>query len=271
MRMTCRWKNRAMHARDFDFFGSGFIAMAHRGGAQLPENLGKENTIAAFSHAMNRGITHLETDIQVTRDGHLVTMHDPVLARVTDDDHGVVAMLTLDELREATIEGEPIPTLDEVLGTFPDACFNIDMKAPGTVEPLVATLVRHQAWDRVCVGSFNPRRLTAFRRLVDHPVATAVGPVGVASSCLTHRPTMHIPLGVVYQMPWRIKMGSREIDLVTPSFLRAAHRAGKLVQVWTINDPGQMEQLIEMGVDGIITDRPDVLLNVMRRCHVVRV
>ena len=82
---------------------------------------------------------------------------------------------------------------------------------------------------------------------------------------------MHIPLGVVYQMPWRIKMGSREINLVTPSFLRAAHRAGKLVQVWTINDPGQMEQLIGMGVDGIITDRPDVLLNVMRRCHVVRV
>ena len=192
MRMTCRWKNRAMHARDFDFFGSGFIAMAHRGGAQLPENLGKENTIAAFSHAMNRGITHLETDIQVTRDGHLVTMHDPVLARVTDDDHGVVAMLTLVELREATIDGEPIPTLDEVLDTFPDACFNIDMKAPGTVEPLVATLARHQAWDRVCVGSFNPRRLAAFRRLVNHPVATAVGPVGVMSSCLTHpRHTRH--------------------------------------------------------------------------------
>lgn len=260
-----------MRARDLPFFNSGFVAMAHRGGAQLPENRGKENTLAAFAHAMDRGITHLETDVQVTRDGHLVTMHDPVLARVTDDDHGVVAMLTLDELRETTVDGEPIPTLDEALDTFPDACFNIDMKAPGTVEPLVAALARHHAWDRVCVGSFNPRRLTAFRRLVDHPVATAVGPVGVASSCLTHRPTMHIPLGVVYQMPWRIKMGSREINLVTPSFLRAAHRAGKLVQVWTINDPGQMEQLIGMGVDGIITDRPDVLLNVMRRCHVVRV
>ena len=158
-----------------------------------------------------------------------------------------------------------------MLVSFPDACFNIDMKAPGTVEPLVATLARHQAWDRVCVGSFNPRRLTAFRRLGERPVAPAVGPGGGASACRPHRPTAHAPLGVVYQMPWRIKMGSREIDLVTPSFLRAAHRAGKLVQVWTINDPGQMEQLIEMGVDGIITDRPDVLLNVMRRCHVVRV
>ncbi|WP_130865425.1 glycerophosphodiester phosphodiesterase [Acidipropionibacterium timonense] len=252
-----------VRADEFPYFRGGFIPLAHRGGSHLPGNEGRENTLAAFGNAVALGYDHIETDVHATRDGHLVAFHDDRLERVSDG-RGLVADLTLAQIRRASVGGERVPTLDEVLDAFPEVFVNIDIKAPGAVAPLVEALARHRAWDRVCVGSFSSRRLARFRRSVGRPVATAVGPVGVGWSTLTRVGARVLaPLGAAFQIPHRARVGGRDIDLVTRPFIEAAHAAGRVVHVWTIDDPAQMHELIELGVDGIVTDRPDLLLEVM--------
>jgi glycerophosphoryl diester phosphodiesterase len=113
-----------------------FLALAHRGGAYHPEIEGLENTLAAFQHAVDLGYRYLETDVHVTRDGVLLAFHDTVLDRVSDR-VGAIADLTFAEIREARIGGrEQVPTLVSLVEAFPDARFNIDLKAPGTALPL---------------------------------------------------------------------------------------------------------------------------------------
>ena len=161
-----------MRASDYPYFDQPFIALAHRGGSLLPDNVGRENTLHAFGNAVALGYTHLETDVHSTRDGHLVAFHDDVLDRVTDQ-RGAIAELSFDEVRQARVGGiDQIPTLDEVLDAFPDSYLNIDIKTGGAVEPLVACLNAHRAQKRVCVGSFGPQRLRQFRRLMGQQVAT---------------------------------------------------------------------------------------------------
>ncbi|WP_420175050.1 glycerophosphodiester phosphodiesterase [Luteococcus sp. OSA5] len=253
-----------MHARNLPYFQQGFTALAHRGGALLPQNAGRENTLHAFEQALALGYTHLETDVHATRDGALIAFHDSVLDRVTDGS-GHVSELSLAQVRTARVHGiDPVPTLDEVLESFPHACVNIDIKAPGAVEPLAETLRRHRAEDRVCVGSFGQRRLARFRRLSAGRVPTAVGPVGVAwTARVPVLPRLLASPGLALQMPTSHLVRGRRVQLLTPWLLDAAHRRGKVVHVWTINDPAQMHELIDLGVDGIVTDAIDVLKQVL--------
>jgi len=238
------------------------LAFAHRGGAFHPELEGLENTLTAFEHAVELGYRYLETDVHATRDGVLLAFHDAALDRVTSHT-GSIAETGYDELAEVVVgEREQIPTLASLLERFPDACFNIDIKAERAVEPLAALVRRTQAYDRVCVGSFSGRRMRAFRRAMDRPVATAHGPASVVAArfgpaAVAARVTQGS--GRAFQVPSR----RGAVHVVTEEFVARAHAAGQPVHVWTIDDPDEMHALLDLGVDGLMTDRTDLLRDVL--------
>lgn len=239
------------------------LAFAHRGGAYHPEIEGLENTLAAFTHAVELGYTYLETDVHVTSDGVLLAFHDTVLDRVTDRT-GSVADSTYDEVQQALIGGkEPVPTLAELFDAFPDARFNIDLKSEGSVEALAAFIEEREAWHRVLVGSFSGRRMGAFRRRTAGRVATSAHPLEVVafvlgSARLARWLTRGKPLAL--QVPHR----RGRFVVVSPGLVRRAHAVGVQVHVWTIDDPIEMNTLLDRGVDGIMTDRTDILRDVLR-------
>jgi glycerophosphoryl diester phosphodiesterase len=239
------------------------LAFAHRGGAYHPEIEGLENTMAAFRHAVALGYHYLETDVHATRDGTLLAFHDTVLDRVTHS-KGAVADLTTSEVAEALIGGrEEIPTMAGLLEEFPQARFNVDLKSDSAVEPLAALVAQSAAHDRVCVGSFSSARITRFRRLVGPRVATAAGPTEVLAVKLL--PTARLVDVVrprrapVLQVPHR----SKGVPVVTRGLVRRAHRLGMHVHVWTVDDPHEMAELLDLGVDGLMTDRTDLLRQVL--------
>ncbi len=230
----------------------GVIPFAHRGGARDY----CENTLTAFQRSVDLGYTYLETDVHATSDGVLVAFHDPDLSR-TCGRPGMIHDLTWDEVSQALVDGrEPIPRFDELIEAFPEARFNIDCKADSALEPLIDALRRHDCLDRVCIGSFSDRRLRRIRKALGDRLCTSFGPVQIASLRLLRRP---LGRGQVAQIP--VRQGP--IELATPSLIAAAHRHGLQVHLWTIDDPAEMERLLDLGVDGIMTDRPQVLLDVL--------
>lgn len=245
------------------FLAPGFIPMAHRGGSLIPENLGIENTRAAFENAIALGYTYLETDVHATGDGELVAFHDPDLSRVTDAS-GLIAELSFREVRSVQVGGrEAVPTLDELLESFPQARFNIDMKAQGAVPLLARAISRHNAGARVCVGSFSESRLRQFRRLMPRVATSATRPEILMM--LAGRVGRRIPgVDVVFQVPITHVKGPVTLKLVTPKTIAAIHAKGRKIHVWTIDDKETMHRLIDLGVDGIITDRPDLLKAVLQ-------
>lgn len=248
-----------MAAKKNEYLKPRFVPLAHRGGAFLPSNLGIENTLKAFSNAVKLGFNYLETDIHATSDGHLIAFHDVDLARVTDF-VGKPGALTLRRLKELRVGGrEEIPTLDELFEAFPEANFNIDIKEPQCTRLLAEFIDRHAAHDRVCVGSFSGRQIRRFRRL--QPSVTTSASVGAAALLAAGLVRTQ---GDVYQIPLSHRVGGLNVRLVTAKHIAAIHRAGKKVHVWTIDDESTMHRLIDWGVDGIVTDRPDVLKAVLR-------
>ena len=247
----------AMHAHDFPYFAP-FVAFAHRGGDAA--GLAVENSVAAFSAALEMGYTHLETDVHTTSDGVLIALHDGVLDRVTDA-AGSVADMPWSEVSQARIGGrEPIPTMDELLETFPDARFNIDIKAAGAVQPLADSLRRHQAQRRVCVGSFSQHRLDSFRALAGQRVATAAGPLEVSNYLTPGLRGLGMHAASALQIP--ITAGNTPIKILTPGLISAAHRHGLAVHVWTVNDAATMHDVLDAGVDGIFSDSLTTLQDV---------
>ena len=251
----------------------GPIAFAHRGGAgEAPEN-----TLAAFEIAVTLGYSYLETDAHITRDGVLVAFHDDRLDRVTDRT-GAIAELGIDEVEAADagyvfspdgggsfpFRGREIrvPRLEELLVRWPDARINIDPKTDGCVEPLAMLLDRLDAWDRVCIGSFSDRRLRRIRALGRGRACTSMGPHAVAIARLA-APSGRIPrLGAdCIQVPTH----RGPIPIVTDRFVAAAHRMRLPVHVWTINDEATMDHLLDLGVDGIMSDRLRLLADVLGR------
>lgn len=235
------------------------LAFAHRGGAAD----GIENSMAAFDRAVSLGYRYLETDVHATRDGVLVAFHDRTLDRVTDRS-GSVAELPYAELARARIAGrEPIPTLEGLLDAFPDARFNIDVKAAAAVAPLTRVLRRTQSSQRVCVGAFSDSRLTALRRALGPDVCTSLGPRQAA------RLRASVPAGgfgarTLARYPCvQVPPTFRGVRIVTRAFVDLAHRLGMQVHVWTIDDPAEMRRLLALGVDGVMTDELDILRGVL--------
>lgn len=236
----------------------GPIAFAHRGGGlEAPEN-----SIAAFDHAVRLGYRYIETDVQVTADGRLIVFHDPMLDRLTDG-AGRVDELSWPALSQVRVGGrEPIPLLDEVLERWPDLRFNIDPKSDAAARALAVALRRHGALDRVCVGSFSGARLNRLRHAVGPDLCSSAGPAEVVRVWLGARglplPAPAAPFCL--QVP-RIWHG---VPVVTPAFVRRAHAQGLAVHVWTVDREAEMESLLDMGVDGLITDRPTALRGVLQ-------
>jgi glycerophosphoryl diester phosphodiesterase len=255
-----------MRAADYAFFDVPFTAFAHRGGATYEPNLFRENSLHAFKEAVALGYRYLETDVHATRDGVLLAFHDRVLDRVTDRT-GAVAELSYAQIVEARIHGlDPIPRLSELLAEFPDARFNVDAKSPTAVARLVATIAEHEAYDRICVSSFGIRRIYELRRLLGWRVPTAASALGVAANRFVPWLTwaLNTPAPVL-QVPLSVTVLGRRLSVLTPALVEAAHRAGKKVQIWTVDDSEIMESLIDAGVDGIFTDRVDTLKDVLIR------
>lgn len=241
-----------------DFLSPEFVAMAHRGGSLLTANLGIENTVRAFTNAVALGFRYLETDVHTTRDGVLVAFHDDTTDRVTDV-FGNVRDITYEELRTLRVgDREPVPTMDELFETFPDVNFNIDLKSVTSAESLADAIRRHDAERRVCVASFSRTRIRRFRSLMPR-VPTAVSPTGVAALTMGAM----APGGQVYQVPMKHPVGPVMVDIVTPKNIERIHASGRKIHVWTVDDPTTMHRLIDWGVDGIVTDRPDYLKDVL--------
>jgi glycerophosphoryl diester phosphodiesterase len=235
--------------------------MAHRGGAI--EHL--ENTMPAFQACVDLGYRYLETDVQVTADGVLVAFHDPTLERVTDRS-GRVKHLRWSEIAEARIGGrEPILRLEDLLGAWPDVRFNLDIKAAGALAPLVRLVRRMDVADRLCLGSFSDARIAAARRLFGPDLCTSLGPRGVAALRLSsYSPRaaglVRIQAGCA-QVP--LQLGGRA--LVDERFVVAAHERGLQVHVWTVDDPAECAAMLDLGVDGVMTDRPAMLRELLEK------
>ncbi|RKQ33706.1 glycerophosphodiester phosphodiesterase family protein [Kocuria tytonis] len=266
-------------------------ALAHRGFS--PD--GHENTMAAFRAAAELGFVWLETDVHTTKDGVVVAFHDPTLERVTGT-AGNVNDLTWQQLRELRIGGaHGIPTLEELLRELPEACLNIDVKDEASVVALPEVLAREDAVDRVRVTSFSESRrrraLARISRLTGRRVRTSAGMLGTAGflavsavAPLTDRvsPRIAPALWRAHRVAWsrvvapfdtlqlpeqhtvELPLGRKvTVRVVSPRFLDLARRAGLAVQVWTVNDPADMHRLLDMGVAGLITDRADLLRDVL--------
>jgi glycerophosphoryl diester phosphodiesterase len=233
--------------------------MAHRGGAV--EHV--ENTMPAFAACLALGYRYLETDVRVTSDGVLVAFHDPTLDRVTDRS-GRIEHLTWQEVGGALIGGrEPVVRLDDLLGAWPDVRFNLDIKAAGVLASLVHTVRRLNVADRICLGSFSDARIAAARRVFGPDVCTSLGPRGVAALRLSsYSPRaaglVRIEAGCA-QVP--LQLGGR--PLVDERFIAAAHARGLQVHVWTVDVEDEATELLDLGVDGIMTDRPTMLRDVL--------
>jgi len=238
-------------------------AFAHRGW-HLGELAGMENSLAAFRRAAAEGYQYLETDVHATRDGVVAVLHDATLDRTTDGS-GRVEQLDWAVVRTARVAGrEPVCRLDDLLEELPDALLNIDVKADSAVVPVLELLRRTGAWHRVCLASFSETRLQRLRRAAGPRLLTSLGIASVAAlrlrSIVPILPTKGLVRGELAQLPVR----SYGIRVVDRALLRHAHRLGLEVHVWTVDRAEQMEALLDIGVDGLLTDRPDVLRDVLR-------
>lgn len=253
------------------------LVMAHRGGA----GLWPENTMYAFSRAVEMGVDVLEMDLHSTSDGALVIIHDDTLERTTNGT-GRVNSLTLAQLKALDAgyrwspdgggtfpyrgQGITVPTLQEVFSAFPGMRFNIDIKQgqPALADSFCRMIRDHGTQSRVMVASFRPEALDEFRR--DCPeVATSASAADVlAFMALKVEPpgaASRVPLPQALQVPEYA--GGRQV--VTREFVEAAHQRHIEVHVWTINDEAVMRRMLDLGVDGIITDYPDRLLALLKR------
>jgi len=236
---------------------AGPIAFAHRGG----HDVAPENTMASFRHAMSLGYRYLETDAHRTVDGVLVSFHDPDLDRTCGIDANIVEM-TAAEVAEARVldargDGHRIPLMTELFEAFPDARFNIDAKSDEAIEPLADLIKRFDAVDRVCLASFKLSRLKRLRSLLGPKLLTNMSPSEVSSLRTVGRLRGDAPRAA--QVPPRM----RGIEVVNARFVANAHRLGVPVHVWTINERDEIERLLDLGVDGIMTDETGLLRDVM--------
>jgi glycerophosphoryl diester phosphodiesterase len=239
--------------------------------------------MVAFQGAVRLGCRYLETDLHTTRDGVMVTIHDETVDRISDGS-GPVHALTLAELKRLDAgyrfspdggqtfpfrgKGITVPTLAEVAQAFSDICLNLDIKQkePPMVEALVAFIEEQGAHDRILAGSFDKRILEEFRRRTRGRVATsAVGQEARLfwlASRLGLARFLH-PSYDALQVPPRYC----SLSVVDNHLVQAAHRLGIEVHVWTVDESEEMSRLLRLGVDGLMSDRPDILLDVLRLSH----
>lgn len=232
----------------------GPIPVAHRGGAaEQPEN-----TMRAFAAAVALGYRYVETDVHATADGVLLAFHDHTLDRVTDM-QGEICALPYGEVRQARAEGEPIPLLEDVLGSWPDVRVHVDAKHLAAAAPLVAAVDRTAAHDRVCIGSFADRTVRALRGLSRGRICTWMGRLEIAALRLA---SLGVPMPASPAGCTQVPLRQGRVPVVDRRFVETARRRGVGVHVWTVNDRPTMEWLLDLGADAILSDRPTLLKQV---------
>jgi glycerophosphoryl diester phosphodiesterase len=240
---------------------AGPFPVAHRGGA----GLAPENSLAAFGRAHALGFRYLETDLQLTADGVCVAFHDRSMRRVLGVP-GTVRNTPWARLRELRFHGERVPTLDDLLETFPDSCFMMDLKDPDVLDPVLEVLRRRRALDRVCLAGATDRLLSAARDRAGPGLSTSLGWESVVRlACAARAGAGLRRLGE--DLPPAEFVHVPRFYGVLPVYCRRlvamAHDLGLQVMAWTIDDAPVIGALLDEGVDGIITDRPDVLREVL--------
>jgi glycerophosphoryl diester phosphodiesterase len=252
------------------------VNFAHRGAsARAPEN-----TLEAFRLAVEAGAGGLELDVRMTRDGEVVVIHDATVDRVTDGS-GAVAGMTLDEVRRFDAgysfspdggrtfpyrgRGVRIPTLAEVYEEFPDAYVNADIKEaqPEAEEAVLSVIKDAAAEGRTLVASTDHAVLRRFRKVSGGRISTGASRREIAAFYVLSSLHLEALVSPAYEA-LQVPVEHRGFKLVTPRFVRAAHSRGVRVDVWTINDVAEMNQLLDLGVDVIMTDRPEVLESLLR-------
>jgi glycerophosphoryl diester phosphodiesterase len=251
------------------YLGGGYPrAYAHRGW-HVGELAGCENTLAAFHRAVEEGFGYLELDVHASADGVPVVHHDAALNRTTDG-AGLIADLPAAALTQVRVNGrEPIPLLEHVLTELPTTRMTIELKSDRVVEPVLALLERTDSWHRVCLGSYHDGRLTRARNVAGARLftslaqASAFGLRARAWLDALPRPLSQLPAppvrGNLAQLPRRFGA----LTVVDEALLRTAHAGGREVHVWTVDDPVEMSALLDLGVDGLLSDRPDLLREVL--------
>jgi glycerophosphoryl diester phosphodiesterase len=234
------------------------IAIAHRGGSLEAE----ENTLPAFAHAVALGYSHVELDVHATRDGVVVVHHDPTLTRMTGDPRAIAEM-TWDELRDVrTLGGAQIPRLADLFDAQPHLFVNIEPKSDLVVESLAQLIQKTGTLGRIAVGSFRAERIARLRDYLGPDLCRSPAWRGVLAVRLAG---LGLPMGRVSEPMLQVPQTYRGIPVVVPGFVRAAHRMGIAVQVWTVNDGAAMVHLLDMGVDAIMTDRPTLLRDILKK------
>nr|WP_218847299.1 glycerophosphodiester phosphodiesterase [Psychromicrobium silvestre] len=240
------------------------LAFAHRG--YSPDGIAVENSLLAFGSALEQGFDYLETDLRTSSDGVLMAFHDESLDRATDGT-GKFSEKSAVELASLRIGGlEPIPSFEEMVTAFPSARINFDIKDRASVRPLIEVIEKYSLHERICVASFSDRRRRAVLSKLSKATTSSGGMASIAafvllSGWLPRRWLRHILHDVnCLQLP--VTWGP--FRLVTEGSVRRAHLLGMKLHVWTINDRAKMHALFDLGVDGVMTDRADLLAEVMR-------
>jgi glycerophosphoryl diester phosphodiesterase len=255
------------------------LVIAHQGG----ELLAPSNTMTAFENAAEMGVDVLETDIHITKDGYLVTIHDPSVDRTTNG-KGKVADLTLAEIQELDAgyhfkdlegkysfrgKGVYIPTVDEMFQTFGDLKIEIEIKddnPPEKIDEIASKLwdliEKYQMEERILISSFDQDILKTFDKYANGTVAVTAGRQEVKNFVVFHKfylRNLYVPKVDAFQIP----VEDSGFDLTDQKLIDGAHRLGMEVHYWTIDDRGTMEKLIDAGADAILTNRPDLLLELL--------
>lgn len=238
------------------FLEEKFLAFAHRGGNEFAP----ENSFRAFKSAVDIGYKYLETDVHLTKDGFLIAFHDDTLDRVTDKS-GLIRDLTLSEIKKAKIAGtDEIPLLSELLNSFTDCFFNIDCKVDETVQPLINLINNKDFINRVCIGSFSQKRINFIRKSLGREVKTSMGPAEVILSKFLS----YTSLGYNFKSSYTsIPIRRYGINLLDERNIKYLKSNNQKVIAWTINDEDQMKMLINIGIDGIMTDNLTLLKKVL--------
>ncbi len=235
------------------FRSSRPLVIAHRGGSKI----GPENTITAFDRGLAAGADGLELDVHLSRDGTVVVHHDAWLDRTTQA-KGPLAVRTAAELAELDI-----PTLRDVFERYPEIGIIIELKQGGAMlaDAVVQEIRRAGAAGRVCLGSFS---LTALRAARASAPEIATSGARFEVRVALYRSWLHLTPGRVRYQAFQVPEVSGTTRVVSPRFVQLAHKAGLAVQVWTVDEPDDMRRLLDWGVDGIISDRPDIAAEVVR-------
>lgn len=269
---------KKMSEKDF-FKNNRPIVIAHQGG----ELLAPSNTMAAFTNAANMGVDVVETDLHITKDGHLVAIHDPTVGRTTDG-HGKVADMTLEEIQKLDAgyrfkdlqgdysfrgEGVYIPTAEEMFQSLGNIRIEMEIKddnPPERIDEMAAKLwaliEKYHMEDKILVASFDQDILTTFEKYAKGRVATSAGRQEVKSFVIFHKfflRNLYTPHVDAFQIPTE----DSGFDLTDKKLIDGAHRRGMQIHYWTIDDPKTMKILLDAGADAILTNRPDLLLKVL--------